>query len=279
MKKIVMTMGAFFALSIATAQGGYVSLSAGYAGGGNTVIGRDYVEITEGKFDENFNWISGTDKRTNIIGSNGAGIPISLAGGYMISENFGVELGFTYLMGSELTLGTSTKVSGYKNTTTSKGSQIRILPQLVISTGSAMPVEIYAKTGLLVPVSGSTTINSETLDAAGFKSSVEYSTKGAFSLGYTGTLGVAYGITDQLSVFGEMQGVNLGIKGASVTMTKNTYKDEDKLSDLKVNQKETVFVDELTSEMNTKDSEPSSSLATISNYSSIGFNFGVKFNF
>jgi len=272
-----MTMGAFFALSIASAQGGYASFSVGYAGGGNSVIGSNYEELTEDKT-EGFEFIQGTSKTSTVTGTYGKGLPISLAGGYMLNENFGLELGVTYFMGSEITSSESRWLDGSKQIVTSKGSQIRVLPQLVVSTGTAFGIELYAKTGLLLPVGGSTTYKSDYLKSNGKFLHVEGTNKGAFSLGYTGSFGASFAIGN-LSIFGELQGVNLSIKGATRTTTKYNDEGEDKLAQLSVQSKETQYVEVLESGANTLDTEPLKALSTATSYNSIGLNVGVKINF
>jgi len=279
MKKVVMKMGAFFALSVATAQGGYASLSVGYAGGSSNVIGSSYEELTEGMLDADFNWIPGTSKTTTINGTFGQGIPINLAGGFMFNEHIGAELGLTYLMGSTITTSESTYLDGSNSTTSTKGSQLRILPQLVISSGSASALEVYAKGGLLLPVSGSTTYKIDRLKSNGKTAVTEGTSTGKFSLGLTGTVGAAYGISDNLSVFGELQGAGLSIKTDKMTMTSYVDEGQELIGDIPVQSKETEFVDEVLSGDNDLDTEPYTTTTQSSNYNSLGFNLGIRFKF
>ena len=210
MKKVVITMGAFFALSVATAQGGYASLSVGYAAG--TSIEAIGVETTE--------TATGTiSSQKNIEGTYGSGIPIALAGGYMFSEHFGLEIGVNYFMGSVVVSEITNKPGDYKDISASQGDQIRVLPQLVLSTGSDFPIEIFAKAGVVMPVVGSTSFNKNITMGEVSVLSVEGNATGNFSYGYTGTVGAAYGISDNLSIFGELQYTGLRAKSNSKTIT------------------------------------------------------------
>jgi len=273
-----MTMGAFFALSVATAQGGYASLSFGYAGGSSNSIGSSYEELTEAKFD-GLEWINGTSKSTVISGTYGKGIPINLAGGYMFNDHIGAELGFTYFLGSTIESSKSTWLDGSNSVTSSKGSQMRLLPQLVISSGTESSLEVYAKGGFLLPVGGSTTYKVDKLKSNGKRQVIEGNSTGKFSLGLTGTVGAAYGISDNLSIFGELQGVSLNIKSATSTMTSYVDEGEEKIGDISVQGKETVYTDEVLSGDNDLDTKPRVTLAGTTNYNSLGFNLGIKFKF
>jgi len=280
MKKVVMTMGAFFALSVATAQGGYASLSVGYAGGSSNVIGSSYEELTESSIDPvTFEFIDGTSKRTTINGTFGQGVPINLAGGFMFNEHIGAEVGVTYLMGSTIVVDEEKYLDGSSYKFSTKGSQLRILPQLVISSGSVSALEVYAKGGLMLPVGGSTVYNVDMLDSDGIRSSMEGTSIGRFSLGFTGTIGAAYGISDNLSIFGELQGVGLSIKTDKMTMTSYIDEGVEVIDLMSVQDKETVFVDEVLSGDNDLETAPYKTTTQSSNYNSFGINIGVKFKF
>ena len=268
MKKIVMTMGAFFALSVASAQGGYVSLSAGYAGGtSNEVLGMEYDVSSATAF---------TQK--NITGTNGSGIPITLAGGFMFSENIGVELGVNYFMGSEVISDKTTTFFGDESTTSSQGTQIRVLPQLVLSTGSASSLEVYSKLGLVLPVGGSTEFKVDAI-SGGMPVNIEGTTTGSFSLGYTASAGASFGLSDNLSLFGELQYVGLRMKSDTRTITSYSFNGTDILESFDTDFKETVSVEELNQDSNSDDDKPTEVLSNTSNFNSLGFNLGVKFKF
>ena len=273
MKKVVMTMGAFFALSVATAQGGYASLSVGYAGG-NTGIGYGTEQLTDTTF-----------KTSLLTGSYGTGIPINLSGGYMFNENIGAELGFTYLLGTNVVSSTSTSLNGDNSKSSSNGSQMRIIPQLVVSSGSSSALEVYAKAGLLLPVGGSTSFKQESVNN-GVASSTEGTTTGKFSLGLIGTVGAAYGISDNLSIFGELQGVSLSINADTRTITSKKVNGTELIdANTPVVQTHTEFVNELSTgdNLNPTDSNylttANKALTGPTIYNSLGINIGIKFKF
>jgi len=270
-------MGAFLALSVATAQGGYASLSVGYAAGTSAeAIGvkTDYPTAT-------------TFTQSNVIGTYGGGIPMALAGGYMISEHFGLELGVNYFMGAEVTTDVTTTFYGDGSTTTSQGDQIRVLPQLVLSTGSDFPIEIFAKAGVVMPVGGSTNFKVDAISTMQVAPDVFAqvpvvavgNATGNFSYGYTGTVGAAYGISDNLSIFGELQYTGLRALSKSQTITSYMVGGVEQISAMTVSDKETTSVDELIETSNTDSTKPTEVLGTTANYNSMGINLGVCFKF
>jgi len=272
MKKIVMTMGAFFALSGAIAQGPYASLSVGYAGGtASDVIGVDYNVTSATAF-----------TKKNIVGTYGSGVPVTLGLGYMFTEHMGFDLGINYFAGSEVTSDITNTFFGSKSITTSQGYQIRIIPQMVISTGSDNALSFYAKTGFVLPVSGETTFMVDAVDATSgtpVPTVVKGESSGSFSFGYTGSLGASYNLSDNLSLFGELQGINLRIKGESRTLTSYVYDGNEVISTLPESATKTNYVDELNQSSNSDPLKAVDALATTTNYSSFGFNLGIKFNF
>ena len=178
MKKIVMTLGVILAAGAAFAQGPYATFGLGYAGStGSEMLGS--TDVTVG----------GQTTSTSINGTLGAGIPIHLSGGFMFTEHLGVELGLTYLMGSEMTKDemTSDALFGVQSSITKvKSSSIRVSPMLVMSTGGE-GLSFYSKLGLIIPVSGQTDFTSSaTIKAPSGTTTidVEGENKGKTSMGY-----------------------------------------------------------------------------------------------
>lgn len=283
MKKGLMTITAFCALSAVSAQevavseakGGFsVSLSLGYAGAAaGETIGTDKDVTSATAFTEK-----------NISGTYGGGIPITLGLGYMFNNNLGLDLGINYFMGSEVTSDITTTFLGDGSKTTSKGYQIRVIPQIVISTSTEEALGFYVKTGVLLPVVGETTFKvdaTSTSTTTGVQSAilVEGTSAGAFSFGYTGSLGTSFRLNDNLSLFGELQGINLRMKATSQTWTSYTVDGTDMSDMLPVSATTINYVDELTATSNMVATEPTDELGTTTNYNSLGFSIGVKYKF
>ncbi len=140
---------------------------------------------------------------------------------------------------------------------------------------------------MVLPVAGSTVTRTETTPIIGAASSSEMESKGAFSLGFQGALGLGYNLSEKLSLFGELSHVSLKIKGKSSSVTENISGGVDVLGLMDTYDKETVFVDELNSSSNNSSYNPNpvntgsarEELASTSNYNALFINIGVKFNF
>lgn len=255
-----------------SAQNLYVGLQAGYGiGTPGDMLGQTTVVSS-----------NGDQTTTAIYGSLGGGINIGLNAGYMLSEHFGAELGFSYLMGSSVT-STDFSTTAGKTTLTAKSTQVRIAPSLIVTTGGDFAV--YGKGGLVLPISGSTV--SEYRDDTGLLSiERDYESKGATSLGFQGAIGVNYNLSDNLSLFGELGAVNLRIKSGTRTMTRSMAGGVDVLSSMETYDKETVYVDELNPSSNNSsynsnasDSQAKEELAGTTNFNAMVISVGVKYNF
>ncbi|HIP36928.1 MAG TPA: hypothetical protein EYG85_08740 [Crocinitomix sp.] len=272
MKKLVLSIATMLTVSGAMAQGMYASFNLGYAGGTSSeLLGTDFNLKSATSFEEN-----------GIYGTHGSGIPIGLNFGYMFTQHVGFELGFNYFMGSEVTIDVTKTFFGDDVTTTSKGYQIRVLPQLIISTGSEDALNFYSKFGLVMPVAGETTFKQEGVFFNGLGTStilVEGNSTGSFSLGYTGALGTTFNLSESLSLFGELQLINLRIKPATQTITKYMIAGNDVLSTFDTDQLETEYVSTINQDSNVDNTTPKKVIGTSTNYNSLGLNIGVRYNF
>lgn len=272
MKKVVLALGSFFLLTGAFAQGPYAALQFGYAMGSSTeMIGTD------------FNQTSATTYSSKAVyGTYGSGIPISVNLGYMFTQHLGFDLGINYFMGSTVTSDMQKSFLGDDVTTTSQGYQIRILPQLVVSTGNENSVNFYSKFGLVMPVAGETTFKKEGTTFTGVNTQsilVEGTSTGNFSIGFNGAFGANYSLNENLSIFGELQAINLRVKNATQTLTKYELGGTDLLSSFTTNSIETEYVSELNENSNSSVDEPTKTLGSSTNYNSFGINLGIKYNF
>lgn len=274
MKKIYLSILALSFTGVAMSQQMYGSLTVGYGlQNSKEVLG------THETVDASFN-----STESNIYGTYGSGINLALTPGYMFSDHFGAELGLNYLMGGDIESNRVDFPTG-SFTATSKSSQFRLMPSFVLTTGTS-GLNAYGKLGLVLPVGGKTV--TDVYNNINPNSVEEYSVEssGQFSLGYMGTFGVSFGLSDNLSFFGELQGINLRIKSKSSSITSYTMGGTDVMGTLTTYDKETVYVDELNSSSNNSsyntnpnDGAAKESLASTSNYNGMFINVGLKFNF
>lgn len=264
MKKIIFTVSVILLGSTAMAQGPYVSFNVGYGlATPSEVLGIE----------------SEPARQSNIYGTLGGGLNLGLTPGYMFSEHFGVELGLNYFMGSEVEVAKSTNSAGKVYSRKASSNQFRVLPSLVVSTGGEK-MSLYAKAGLVVPVAGSTITK---VDDSGVTAPVaitrEVKIKGQYTVGFSGAIGGTYNLSDKLSLFAELTGVNLRIKAKSSEVTKATNAGQDVLGVMTTSQKQTEFEDELNTGVTPDPNSPSKALASKNNFGAVSINIGIKYNF
>lgn len=220
-----------------------------------------------------------------INGSIGSGINAGLNVGYMFNEHFGADLGLDYLIGSNVTVNetsTETALQTIKTEATAKTSQFRISPSLIVTTGGD-GLQIYGRAGLVLPVYGSTE-SQFTSDVLGAQVDQRTTTTGAFALGYQGAIGVAYPLGDKLSLFGELNGINLRIKNKSSEVTTNSVAGVDGIPFMNTSQINTNFVDEISTSSNTMSNpnfdsgKATDALSTTADFSALFIKVGVKFS-
>lgn len=271
MKKGLLAGAFLLATGLVSAQGLYVGVGGGYgfATPGDQIGSVDVIDA------------NGNRTTTATYGTLGGGVNTGLNVGYMFTEHFGAELGVNYFIGSEVTTTDLTTPAGV-TTAKSKSSQLRLAPALVLTTGGDLA--LYGKAGLVLPAGGSTVtqvVDNNSFPGVTFEQ--EYESTGAFSLGFMGAIGVDYTLSDKLSIFGELNGVNLRIKSNTRSTTKSSANGTDNLGDMDTYDKEIVYVDELNSNSNNAGYNPNYStssaqeqLASTTNFNGLFINIGVK---
>jgi len=275
MKKNLFFIAALFVASSVSAQF-YAGLSAGYQVGSAKQNEGSKIDMTNTTYTE-----------SSLMGSYGNGMNLNLKLGYNITENLGFELGANYLLGFAQSNGEATvDITNYKKTVLveSKSSGLRLMPQLTFRLENGL----YSRAGIIVPVIGKTvTQYDETVTTPISTSKVHKTIEsvGSFSIGYVGAIGYAYKLSDNLSVFGEIEYIGLFIKGKTQTVTEWTENDKDVLADKKVVEKETNFVDAIdyikdnNEDQTFDENKPMNEFAGRSPFSSFGFNIGVMMSF
>lgn len=281
MKKIVLLASVLLAGFTVKAQGFYGELNVGYGiGMPSSTLGTDtYMDLNTG---------SGSYTKA-IHGTLGGGLNLTLAPGYMITEHIGVELGLNYFMGAKtLVSSTTTSNSGVYDKTTAHSNQFRLLPSVVFNTGGEKLFG-FAKAGLVIPVAGSTKGVREASNATPLgvvETNVETKTAGNVTVGFRGSVGIGYKITDMISLSLEVSHTSLTIKPKSRTIESYTVGGQDVLGLVATYDKETTYVDELNTSSNNDDINPNYSTSSAkeeigqkTNFSQLGLALGVKFNF
>ena len=253
------------------AQGAYFTLGAGYNLPTSTQT-LDALSFSDEIMTENT-----TTYKQNYV-SLGKGLSVGGAFGYKFNENIGAELGISYLMGStwESKMAYSDFATSMTRTNEISSKMTRINPQFVISM-EANKLTPYAKVGLLLGM-GSMSLNSkvEYLDGV-----VEQTTifNGGVATGFTTTIGASYAINDKISLFGDLNMVNMSYSPTKGIMTKYAENGVDLLSLMDPIDKEIQFVDTYVEDDNIQPSitEPSKALKIKFPFSSVGVHIGVKY--
>lgn len=249
----------------------YVSFNAGYAlGTTKDVLGTSIQTFASGDF-----------KRSNIYGTFGKGLGFTLRGGSRINDNLSAELGFSYLLGGKVITDEASSPSTQSSTEV-KGTQIRVLPSLRFS-GKNEGLHLYGRIGLVLPV-GVTSKSTQTTSGTDIGGNAQETIlkrdrTNAFAIGYFGAIGVSIKIADNMQFFAEAEHISLRTKQKTAVLTDYTVNGSSQLESLTTQQKQTEYVDELTSSDNTKIDEPLRVRAITQNFSSIGLNFGIKLSF
>lgn len=182
---------------------------------------------------------SGAESSGSIVGSYGSGIGLDLTLGYMLSRNFGFELGSSYVLGKETMIEEFVNGESYdRSYATNK--RLTLSPGIVVDAGNET-LSPFARFGVLIPVAGQTdgrrVSNDPALISALIPSLFPDATdfeatsiaKGQFSVGFNAAFGLRYQVNNMISVFGSVGYTGLRIArksyevpGAYLTMTDGT---------------------------------------------------------
>ena len=190
-----------------------------------------------------------------VFGTFGSGARFSLAGGYMITDYFGVELEIYYMQGFRQAYGSD--LSPTNDTYERKGYtyQLRATPSLVVQApdGKFQP---YARFGVLIPFFGQTILEEESYNAAtGQSKSRQLNVNGKFSLGFESSIGLQYNFNENLGIYLHATYTGLRIRSDRAEVKKDlTTKSDgtvvDNLENASTISKFTEFQDVMTQESN-----------------------------
>lgn len=248
-----------------------VRLGVGYHGGGVATAEGSELTVTP---------TSSSEMAVNL--SSGPGILVNGAFGMDIMDNVGFDIGLNYLLGSSQTAVNAdlTAVNNTKTVVTAQSTQFRAIPSLVVHTDND-GMNMYGRFGAIIPLAGKTTITRDETNALGTVTT-EMETSGNPSVGWTGAFGMTFAAGDALSIFAELEGINLAIKNKQRVMTSiSGPAGTPSLDQLPEGTKTVDYVDELTQDSNVDGrpsydpSKASEELARKSSFASFGVNVGV----
>jgi hypothetical protein len=248
------------------AQGMYGNLNIGYGFGKSTMNIEDFTNYTEG---------SNSDTEEQIFLSLGKGLNFGGTIGNMFNEHVGAELGINYLLGGKAKakdeyLGGTTEYEFYAR-------MLRFIPAIVIAAGGEK-INPYAKFGVVVST-GSVKYDYEDKDGGDLTiRKVKYS--GGIALGFMGAVGAKFKLSDNMSLFAELNTINQSYAPKKGELTEYSFNGTDRLPNLNTYQKEVEFVDKITYDGSyPPTSEPRKELKQKLPLGSVGINFGLEIRF
>lgn len=260
----IFTMFLFIANN-SNAQGTYINLNLGYA-----------TCMSSGTMEGLNNSSSGQNSTTieQIYYSLGKGVNFGGTFGYMFNKHVGAELGLSYLLGAK------TKAKDEYNSGSAdysiSSNMFRFIPSVVVAAGSE-GVNPYAKFGLVIGI-GSVLFDLEDK----YNGDVEIrkmKLNGGAAFGINGAIGAIFELSESISLYGELNAINMSYSPKKGELTEASYNGIDVLPGLTTSDKEVEFVDELTYNYTSPppDSQPSQELKYKLPFGSFGINFGVIF--
>jgi hypothetical protein len=252
-----------------SAQDVFFTAGVGYAGasGGwlldNTTITDDAV----------------TYETVNV--SFGKGLNIGATGGVMFNENVGIQLGINYLLGGKSTVTMDDQPSESSSEMTYQGRMLRVVPSVIISAEED-DITPYARFGAVLGFGSYDERTESTSTFANVKTTsvMNENYSGGTAFGWHGAFGLMFELSKQMSLFTEIQHVNLTYRPTMSVVDEATVDGENQLDDMTTSQKEYEYVDKLTENFSDPidDSKPTQFTKFSTPWSSFGLNVGIKIN-
>ena len=239
-------------------------------------------------------------RKTNH-GSFGEGYRFGGAIGYRFTTRLGAEMGINYYVGNNKTMVETThRLVGAGPTFVDGKAEGRIKaldlsPTLVLFLGEVNNFEPYTKVGVIIPVHGDLTIetNRTYTNPAGVTNTYSKDVvKPKATIGFQAVVGTSYKLSNNLSLSGEIEYRNFTVHGKSKETEQYTENGIDKLDtptgfrpDASYSAKHVNYVDELTTASNSKltnaaNFDSNSATNDISSYvgiSGLGLTIGLKY--
>jgi hypothetical protein len=287
---LIVIFGVSTQSSAQTENGFFFSFNAGYniPSGSVNLSGFSFIN-------EQVN--ADVSKRENVKTSLGKGINFGVAAGYMFNRHVGTQLEFNYLLG-----GKTVFPSTYFDSDSSSNvdyvfyaNMLQFKPSLIIAAGMEN-INPYAKFG---PLFGKGAIYREyestsdqiikVDDGMGNITQSKTTTRitekstynGGLALGFQAAVGVSFGVSTSLSLFGELNMVNMSYSPTKGELTEKTLNGVDQLPTLRPIEIQTEFVDVLTVDLvaPTDPNVPDKEIQQTYPFGSFGINIGLRYAF
>jgi hypothetical protein len=208
----------------------------------------------------------------------GSGLPFVLAGGYKMNDHFGIELGIDYFNGFSL----QSKNTGQIYDMDSKwhGRMLSIVPAFVMS----LPMDKlkpYARIGLKLGVMNNVIFQEHdmiTNEASTYDIQSKSKDYGGIAIGAQAAVGTDFVLSDQLSIFGEIQLDGISYSPKHGKYTEYIKNGTDQLGSLTVREKEWNYMKEATFSNSLPEDQPNELITRNFTFGNVGLVIGLKIN-
>lgn len=270
MKKMLLLAGLSMLMHTALAQI-YIRANIGYnLPLSPELIGteRTYQEIPDQGYVEEF---------TGVYGSYGSGFSAGVAfGGSFKNSMLGYDIAFNYLLGKKYAVTSTTDYGdySYSQEISHYSRSFQFMPSITLAVGAGK-FQPFTRFG---PVFSLTTVNEERTEYNTYED-VEYYTNfeytGGVAIGLHGSVGLTYGISDQLKLFTEINMISMSYAAHKRTITDYTVDGEDRLDTLNEEYREM----DLEKSYKTESEEADPVMREPVSMNSWGLQFGVVYSF
>jgi hypothetical protein len=228
-----------------------------------------------------------SDVSESKSGSIGTGLNINLAGGWMLSKYFGVELGLSEFIGFGVKTKYNMTQTGYQQQFDDKykGMSFQIIPALVVTPGLEK-LNPYGRFGLIIGVVNSTNYSytyTQTGNLGGKATTgvEKYKDKdhGGVAIGFAAAIGADYNLSEKLSLYAEinMNGLNYSPKKGKVVEW--TLDGVDQMPSASKKDLEWEYVKKLDDQVSIPSTSPDQYLKETALLTNVGISVGLKFRF
>lgn len=209
------------------------------------------------------------DKISNSYIRFGGGNNITGAFGWMIHDNFGMEVSSTYTLGKEKEISNGNVVNNNldKITKTACSNNIHAVGSFV-AQASVANFKLYAKAGVVIGFYNRTTITDQ-FQLNGTALFYAYNYEGTIMRGFNGSLGILYPLGKHLSLMVEAEEVSIQGSFKSAQLSSNNTGGE--------LPQELIYMDDISKMTNTSSTYYLRSFPI--SYSCIGLNVGLHYAF
>jgi hypothetical protein len=281
MKKQILLILSLGVVVSASAQGIYFKVGAGYALPVATdVVGEKNVHREDYSGNNNIDEYSSEV----ISGSFGSGTNFLVGGGFMFSENIGVELNVQYTMSKKYEtgdVGTYTYDNGTytdRALTQSFANTLYINPAIVITPGAGSKAP-YGRFGVII---GSPKLKTEEeyyYDGDGvYTGSEKWEYSGNAAVGFQGAVGMNWMLTENIDLFTEVNFVSMTYYPGTGTMTESISNGNDNLPSAPVYYKKIEFKKSIDPNKPQDPDQPREMLRQSTAFSSLGIQVGITYS-